>query len=297
MQYLLDQGLLRAELRAALKPAGRPGTPDQPGHRRARPAARPGGHARHPARPARHPGAVPGREQARLRRLLARAAARAKPSWSCWKHAIADEPPATLQNTGVIRPGYSSELDGVIEASRHAREWIANLESVERERTGIKSLKVGYNKVFGYYIEITRANDGMVPAGIHPQADPGQRRALHHPGDERIRDAGAQRRGAHPARSKSACSARSASSLARASRAPAEHRPRPGRAGCAGLAGRGRRAGRLRPPGGDRRRRARDPRRAPPGGRAHAWQRRALRAQRCRSSSRARSCASSPGRT
>ncbi len=78
--------------------------------------------------------------------------------------AIADDPPATLQNIGVIRPGYSAELDGVVERSRHAREWIANLEAVERERTGIKSLKVGYNKVFGYYIEITRANTGLVPA-------------------------------------------------------------------------------------------------------------------------------------
>ena len=77
--------------------------------------------------------------------------------------AIADEPPATLQNTGVIRAGYSAELDGVIQASRHSREWIANLENVERERTGIKSLKVGYNKVFGYYIEITHANVEMVP--------------------------------------------------------------------------------------------------------------------------------------
>ncbi|HEX9019000.1 MAG TPA: DNA mismatch repair protein MutS, partial [Anaerolineaceae bacterium] len=78
--------------------------------------------------------------------------------------AIAEDPPATLQNTGVIRAGFSSELDNVVEASRHARDWIANLEAVERERTGIKSLKVGYNKVFGYYIEITRANDSMVPA-------------------------------------------------------------------------------------------------------------------------------------
>lgn len=78
--------------------------------------------------------------------------------------AIADDPPATLQNIGVIRPGYSAELDGVVEASRHAREWIANLESVERERTGIKSLKVGYNKVFGYYIEVSHANVGAVPA-------------------------------------------------------------------------------------------------------------------------------------
>lgn len=77
--------------------------------------------------------------------------------------SMEDEPPATLQNTGVIRSGYSSELDNVIEASRHAREWIANLENVERERTGIKTLKVGYNKVFGYYIEITRANAELAP--------------------------------------------------------------------------------------------------------------------------------------
>ena len=77
--------------------------------------------------------------------------------------AISDDPPATLQNINVVRSGFSSELDNVIEASRHAREWIANLEAVERERTGIKSLKVGYNKVFGYYIEISRAKDGNVP--------------------------------------------------------------------------------------------------------------------------------------
>jgi DNA mismatch repair protein MutS len=78
--------------------------------------------------------------------------------------ALAEDPPATLQNIGVIRPGYSAELDGVLERSRHAREWIANLETVERERTGIKSLKVGYNKVFGYYIEVTHANTTAIPA-------------------------------------------------------------------------------------------------------------------------------------
>jgi len=77
--------------------------------------------------------------------------------------ALSDEPPATLQNTGIIREGFSDELDGVIERSRHAREWIANLENVEKTRTGIKTLKVGYNKVFGYYLEVTRANSGMVP--------------------------------------------------------------------------------------------------------------------------------------
>jgi DNA mismatch repair protein MutS len=77
--------------------------------------------------------------------------------------AIDYDPPATLQNTGVIRPGYSSELDSVIEASKHARDWIANLEAVERERTGIKTLKVGYNKVFGYYIEISRGAADKAP--------------------------------------------------------------------------------------------------------------------------------------
>jgi DNA mismatch repair protein MutS len=82
---------------------------------------------------------------------------------SLLQNAIDDDPPSTLQNTGVIRPGYSQELDSVIDASKHARDWIANLESVEREKTGIKTLKVGYNKVFGYYIEISRGAAEKAP--------------------------------------------------------------------------------------------------------------------------------------
>jgi DNA mismatch repair protein MutS len=78
--------------------------------------------------------------------------------------AIDDDPPATLQNTGVIRAGHSHELDGVIEASRHARDWINNLEPAERQRTGIKTLKVGYNKVFGYYIEISHGQAANAPS-------------------------------------------------------------------------------------------------------------------------------------
>lgn len=78
--------------------------------------------------------------------------------------AMEAEPPATLNKVGIIRSGYSAELDSVVDRSRHAREWIANLEAVERERTGIKSLKVGYNKVFGYYLEVTKANAEIVPA-------------------------------------------------------------------------------------------------------------------------------------
>jgi DNA mismatch repair protein MutS len=82
---------------------------------------------------------------------------------SLLQFAIDDDPPSTLQNTGIIRAGYSQELDSVIEASKHARDWIANLEAVEREKTGIKTLKVGYNKVFGYYIEISRGAADRAP--------------------------------------------------------------------------------------------------------------------------------------
>jgi DNA mismatch repair protein MutS len=78
--------------------------------------------------------------------------------------AITDTPPATLSAGGVIRPGFSAELDSIVTAARDAKTWIANLERAERERTGIKSLKVGYNKVFGYYIEVTNANRSAVPA-------------------------------------------------------------------------------------------------------------------------------------
>ncbi len=74
--------------------------------------------------------------------------------------AIKDEP----DDDGFIRPGYCAELDGVHASARDAKTWIAGLERVERERTGIKSLKVGFNKVFGYYIEVTHANTSAIPA-------------------------------------------------------------------------------------------------------------------------------------
>lgn len=82
---------------------------------------------------------------------------------SLLQSSLAEDPPATLQNTGMIRSGYSAELDGIVDASRNAREWINNLETSERSRTGIKTLKVGYNKVFGYYIEISKAQATNAP--------------------------------------------------------------------------------------------------------------------------------------
>nr|MCU0477055.1 DNA mismatch repair protein MutS [Anaerolineae bacterium] len=78
--------------------------------------------------------------------------------------AIADDPPAKLDAPGVIRPSFSPELADILNASRDARDWMANLEPIERQRTGISSLKVGFNKVFGYYIEVTNAHTDRVPA-------------------------------------------------------------------------------------------------------------------------------------
>ncbi len=77
--------------------------------------------------------------------------------------AIDDEPPATMNTIGTIRAGYSGELDDIRSSSQAARDWIANLESHERRRTGIASIKVSYNKVFGYYIEVSNAQADKVP--------------------------------------------------------------------------------------------------------------------------------------
>jgi DNA mismatch repair protein MutS len=76
--------------------------------------------------------------------------------------AIADEP-GDLEQGGVIREGFSPELDEIRNNSRQAKQYLAGLERRERQRTGIKSLKVGYNRVFGYYIEVSRANLSLVP--------------------------------------------------------------------------------------------------------------------------------------
>jgi DNA mismatch repair protein MutS len=79
------------------------------------------------------------------------------------ERAIVASPPLTLAEGGVIRPGYSAELDEITATTKGAHEWVAELEQSERERTGIANLKVGYNKVFGYYLEITKSQLGRVP--------------------------------------------------------------------------------------------------------------------------------------
>jgi DNA mismatch repair protein MutS len=79
--------------------------------------------------------------------------------------AIVDEPPLSLREGGLIKDGFDTELDELRQLSRGGKSWIAELEATERERTGIKSLKVGYNAVFGYYIEVSRPNLPLVPEG------------------------------------------------------------------------------------------------------------------------------------
>jgi len=77
--------------------------------------------------------------------------------------AIADDPPLAVSDGGVIRKGFNPELDEIRSLSTNAKDWIANLQKTERERTKISSLKVSFNKVFGYYIEISHANKDKVP--------------------------------------------------------------------------------------------------------------------------------------
>lgn len=82
---------------------------------------------------------------------------------SLLESALADDPPATLAEGGIIRKGWHSELDELRESRDGARDFLSSMESREREATGIRSLKVGFNRVFGYYIEITRPNLDRVP--------------------------------------------------------------------------------------------------------------------------------------
>ena len=79
------------------------------------------------------------------------------------RQSISDDPPLSVGDGNVIRKGFSPDLDEVRGASRNAQDYIARLEQKERERTGIKSLKVGYNRVFGYYIEISNSNLAQAP--------------------------------------------------------------------------------------------------------------------------------------
>ena len=79
------------------------------------------------------------------------------------RRAIVEEPPAIARNGGVIRKGFSDNLDAIHTVLHSGKDWIVQLQEQEREKTGIKSLKIGYNRIFGYYIDVTKPNLALVP--------------------------------------------------------------------------------------------------------------------------------------
>jgi DNA mismatch repair protein MutS len=160
VQYFFDNGMKRAELRAALKPLA---DLERLVNRVLAGQAQPRDLLAMRETLARIPGIVAIFGERKEGDPLLPKIETMNDEFSLLEKAIDDDSPSTLQNTGIIRAEYSEELDSIIEASKHARDWIANLESVERERTGIKTLKVGYNKVFGYYIEISRGAAERAP--------------------------------------------------------------------------------------------------------------------------------------
>ena len=87
------------------------------------------------------------------------------------KNAIIENPPLTLKEGGVFKDGYSAELDEIRTIAKQGKDFILELEAKERERTGVKSLKIGYNRVFGYYIEVRNGNLGNIKDefGYHPK--------------------------------------------------------------------------------------------------------------------------------
>ena len=189
-----ERGRLRDTLRAVHdlerlvgRVAHRHGRPARPG--RAAPVAR-----RDPARP---PGA---RADGRRRSSAAWSASSTTSPTSAtrWPSALVEEPPALARDGGVIRDGVDPELDALRDISRSGREHIAAMEEAERARTGISSLKIRYNRVFGYYIEITKTNLGRVPADYHRKQTLAGGERFITPGAEGLRGEGARRRRADP---------------------------------------------------------------------------------------------------
>src|SRR3712207_2945644 len=88
-----------------------------------------------------------------------------KDIYNLLEKSIVDNPSLTLKEGNLIKEGFNSTVDELKTAKSHGKEWIANLEQQEKEITKIKSLKVGYNKVFGYYIEVTKSNLSLIPEG------------------------------------------------------------------------------------------------------------------------------------
>jgi len=84
------------------------------------------------------------------------------------RRAIVDDPPLTVKEGGIIRKGYNEELDSLRDICANGRKWLSEFEDEQRRRTGIPNLRVGYNRLFGYYIEVTQSKKGSVPSDYKP---------------------------------------------------------------------------------------------------------------------------------
>ena len=94
--------------------------------------------------------------------------------------AIDPDCPNVVRDGGVIAKGFDAELDRLRSIGADGESWLAQYQTEQVRRSGVANLKVGYNQVFGYYIEITNAHADKVPADYVPQADAQKRRAVHH---------------------------------------------------------------------------------------------------------------------
>ena len=162
-------------------------------------AARPRRTARHARAPAGDPGAVARPTQPTRRRCSPRSPpiSTSMPQWAALlTRAIAPEPAAQVRDGGVIAAGFDAELDELRAIDDHCGEFLVDLEARERERTGIANLKVEYNRVHGFYIEVTHAHATQGARRLPAPADAEERRALHHAGAQGLRGQGAVGAGA-----------------------------------------------------------------------------------------------------
>jgi DNA mismatch repair protein MutS len=109
------------------------------------------------------------------------------------QRAIAEEPSVVLRDGDVIAPGYDAELDELRQISTHTEDFLLAHERRERERSGLSSLKLAYNRVSGFFIEVNRSQGRQCAQGLHPPADGEERRTLHHTGAQEFRRQGAGR--------------------------------------------------------------------------------------------------------
>ena len=112
-----------------------------------------------------------------------------------WSGRLIENPPMLIRDGGVIAAGYDADLDELRNMSRNADGYLTDLESRERERTGLPSLKVGFNRVHGYYIEISKAQAERAPRRLHSAPDAQGRGTLRDAGVERVRRKSTQRQG------------------------------------------------------------------------------------------------------